>query len=81
MSMLLGNVFANRLDQHIYKYKLSTDLQSAYKRFHCSETARLKIGNDIVDNIHNDKVTSLISLDISAVFDTIDYLIPLRRLR
>ena len=48
------------------------DLQSAYKRFHSTETALLKIHNDIIDNMDNGKVTAL---DLSAAFDTIDHLI------
>ena len=47
-------------------------LQPAYKRFHSSETALLKIHNDIVDNMDNGKVTALPLLDLSAAFDTID---------
>ena len=53
------------------------DLQSAYKRFHSTETGLLKIHNDIVDNMDNGKVTTLTLLDLSAAFDTIDNLILL----
>ena len=31
-------VVANRLHEHIYKHHSSNDLQSAYKRFHITET-------------------------------------------
>ena len=71
---------ANRLHEHIYNHHLSNDLQSAYKRFHSTETALLKIPNDIVDNMDNGKVTALTLLDLSAAFDTIDHLILLQRL-
>ena len=40
----------------------------------------LKIHNDIVDNMDNDKVTALTLLDILAAFDTIDHLILLQSL-
>ena len=43
-----------------------------------TETALLKIHNDIVDNMDNGKVTALTSLDLSAAFDTIDHLILLQ---
>ena len=55
---------------------LSNDLQSAYKRFRTTETALLKVHNDIVDNMNNGKVTAATLPDLSAAFDTIDYLIP-----
>ena len=55
-------------------------LQSAYKRFHSTETALLKIHNDIVDDMDSSKVTALTLLDLSAAFDTTDQLIVLQRL-
>ena len=48
---------------YICNHHLSNDLQSAYKRFHSTETALLKIHNDIVDNMDNGKVTALTLLD------------------
>ena len=80
LSQILKKVVANRLHEHIYKHHLSSDLQSAYERFHSTETALLKIHNDIVDNMDNGKVTALTLLDLSAAFDTIDHLILLQRL-
>ena len=55
-------------------------VQSAYTRFHSTETALLKIHNDIICNMDNGKVTALILLDLSAAFDTIDHAILLERL-
>ena len=80
MSKVLKKVVANRLHEHIYEHHLSNDLQSAYKRFHSTGTALLKIHNDIVDNVDNAKVTALTLLDLSAAFDTIDHLILLQHL-
>ena len=59
LSKILEKVVVNRLHEHIYNHHLSNDLQSAYKRFHSTETALLKIHNDIVDNMDNGKVTAL----------------------
>ena len=73
LSKILEKVVANRLHEHIHNHHLSNDLQSAYKRFHSTETALLKIHNDIVDNMDNGKVTALTLLDLSAAFDTIDH--------
>ena len=76
---VLRRVVTNRLHEHIYQHHLSNYQQSAY-RFHSTETALLKIYNDIVDNMDNSKVTTLTLLDISAAFDTIDDLILLQHL-
>ena len=76
MSNRLENVAAICLREHIYSKHLSNiDLQSAYKRFHSTETALLKIHNYIVFNTDNIKFTALTWLDISAAFDTIDHYI------
>ena len=56
------------------------DVQSAYKQIHSSETALLKVHNDIALNIDTGKVTVLTLLDLSAAFDTIDYSVLLGRL-
>ena len=48
--------------------------------FHSTETALLKIHNDILSSMDNGKVTVLTLLDLSAAFDAIDHTILLRRL-
>ena len=80
ISKILEKVVANRLRSHIYKNGLSNVSQSAYKQFHSTETALLKVHNDINLNIDNGKVTALTLLDLSAAFDTIDHNILITRL-
>ena len=80
ISKILEKVVANRLRSHIYITGLTNALQSAYKQFHSTETALLKVHNDINLNIDNDKVTALTLLDLSAAFDTIDHDILITRL-
>ena len=75
LSKILEKVVAKRLNAHTEEHLLSNHvgLQSAYKRFHSTETALLKIHNHIICNMDNDKVTALTLLDLSAAFDTIDH--------
>ena len=80
LSKVLEKVVASCLREHIYKYHILIYLQSAYKRFQSTETALLKIHNDVLDNMDNSKVTALTLLDLSAAFDTIDQLILLQSL-
>ena len=80
ISKILEKVVANRLRSHIYENGLSNMLQSAYKQFHSTETALLKVHNDINLNIDNGKVTALTLLDLSSAFDTIDHNILITRL-
>ena len=56
------------------------DYQSAYRKFHSTEYALLKIHNDILSSVDDGKVTALTLLDLYAAFDTIDHTILLRRL-
>ena len=78
LSNVLEKVVANRLHEHMYIHHLSNDLQSAYELFHSSETALLKIHNDIVVNMDNGKVTALTLLDLSAAFDMLNHVILLQ---
>ncbi|GFR84859.1 reverse transcriptase-like protein [Elysia marginata] len=54
--------------------------QSAYKAGHCTETALLRITNDLL-NVADEGMISILSLlDLSAAFDTLDHEIMLKRL-
>ena len=67
---------------HISKSLSFSPLQSAYRKFHSTETALLELTNDIVmESIDSDKITILTALDISAAFDTLDHITLLHRLQ
>ena len=80
LSKILEKIVAKRLNAHIEEHLLSNHVQSAYKRFHSTETAILTIHNDIICNMDNGEVTALTLLDLSAAFDTIDHATLLERL-
>ena len=80
VSKILEKVVAKRLISHINAAGLSNKIQSAYKKFHSTETALLKIQSDILSAMDKGKVTALVLLDLSAAFDTIDHSILLNRL-
>ena len=54
--------------------------QSAYRKCHSTETALLRVQNDILMNMNCQHVTLLVLLDLSAAFDTVDHKILLHRL-
>ena len=55
--------------------------QSAYRKGHRTETAILKIISDILLACDRDKCTSLVMLDLSAAFDTVNHTILLQCLQ
>ena len=55
-------------------------MQSAYRKFHSTETALLCVQNDILRAIDSGSVVVLVMLDLSAAFDTIDHDILIHRL-
>ena len=55
-------------------------LQSAYRAGHSTETALVKVQNDILTAIDNHQVTIMLLLDLSAAFDTVNHSILINRL-
>ena len=60
---------------------LLTPLQSAYKPNYSTETDLLRIVNDLLTAMDNNKICILTLLDLSAAFDTIDHQILFTRLQ
>ena len=80
LSKVLEKVVVNLLNTHINSSNTFNQYQSACTMFQSTETALLKIHNDILASMDAGKVTALTLLDLSAAFDTIDHTILLRRL-
>ena len=73
ISKVLERVVDKRLEQHLVVNNLHEELQSAYRKFHSTETALLKVQSDILQSLDKGNVTVLVMLDLSAAFDTIDH--------
>ena len=81
LSKITEKVVLAQLLKHLQTNKLLYHLQSAYRSDHSTETALLKICNDILSALDNKNVALLSLLDLSAAFDTIDHSILLSRLQ
>ena len=81
LSKVVERIVLNQLLEHLSSHNLLHPLQSAYRSNHSTETALLKIANDLLTSLDNSKVCFLTLLDLSAAFDTIDHSILLTRLQ
>ena len=77
ISKTIERVVAARLLHHVDSHQLLPDCQSAYRRFHSTETAIAVVHNDLVVAADADHVSALVLLDLSSAFDTVDHQILL----
>ncbi|PIK49627.1 putative RNA-directed DNA polymerase from mobile element jockey-like, partial [Apostichopus japonicus] len=80
LSKVLERVVAKQLTNYMTENRLHEPLQSAYKQFHSTETALIKVHNDILWAMERQGVTILVLLDLSSAFDTIDHEVLIHRL-
>ena len=80
LSKLTERIVKSRLMSHLSANGLLNPHQSAYTKFHSTESTLLAVHDQIVKSISKRQVTALCLLDLSAAFDTIDHDILLHRL-
>jgi hypothetical protein len=80
ISKLLERLFLARFQPHVVGSHNFNNLQSAYRPHHSTETALLLTLDSIYTAADKSQPTLLVSLDLSAAFDTIDHSVLLSRL-
>ena len=81
LSKLIERVVCKQLTDFAAKSGNLEDYQSAYRQGHSTETALLKVKDDILTAIDNQEVMCLVLLDLSAAFDTVLHLLLLNWLQ
>ena len=81
ISKLTERVVLNRLIDHVSRNNLQNKFQYAYKPNHSTETALMRIQNDILMTLDNKRGVLLFLLDLSAAFDTVDHALLLACMR
>ena len=67
----------NQFNTHCDLNGITPIHQSAYKQFYSCEKAIIKIVNDILWAMEYKNITTLVIIDLSTAFDTVDHKVPL----
>ena len=73
ISKLVEGAAIQQILDHLNHNSLLPPNQSAYRQFHSTETALLRVKSDLLMAMDNQKITLLLLLDLSSAFDTIDH--------
>ncbi len=80
LSKIIERHAVDNISSYLSVNNLGEPLQSAYKPAHSTESALLKVKNDIMEAVSHRKGVFLALLDLSAAFDTVNHNILLSRL-
>jgi len=72
LSKILEKAVSRQLDSYLTGAKLFPSHQSAYRKFHSTETVLLRVTSDLVSHLDKGEVALMAFLDLSAAFDTDD---------
>ena len=81
ISKIIEKAVVLQLNDHLSTNNLFETYQSAYRRLHSTETALLKVQNDILIALDNKEAVVLLLLDLSAAFDTVCHTTLLKLLK
>ena len=71
VSKVIERIVSSRLTSHMMQHDLHEVHQSAYKAGHSTESALLKVTDDILQALDKKKGVLMVLLDLSAAFDTV----------
>lgn len=81
ISKALEKCVFTQLQPFLHENCILDQFQSGYKAFHSTESALLKVFNDLFMMVDSGSSAILVLLDLTAAFDTVDHTILLDRLR
>ena len=81
IAKILEKLVLSQVSSYLNSHNLCNACQSAYRPGHSTETALLKVVNDLFLSLNKGNISALALLDFSSAFDTIDHPIPVHRLQ
>ena len=78
---IIERVASSQIQRYVSENKLDGDRQSAYRKQHSTETALVRLSNDILRAVDIHQNVIVVLLDLTAAFDTLDHQTLLQRLR
>ncbi len=80
LSKILEKVSSSQLYSFLEKNYICEDFPSGFTPSHCTETALIRVANDLLFSSDRGCISLLLLMDLSAAFDTIDHNNLLNRL-
>ena len=73
LSKITEKAAALQISDHVSFNQMFPEIKSANRKYHSTETALLRMRNDILVSMNKQQVTLLLFLDLSTAFDTVNH--------